>query len=289
MLSSFQAHWGIEQWVEFLKDKEIPVLPRTRVLMTVLAEQGSEYSEEVSARELSGYVYADPYLSLKLLRSAESRRSQRLGQETTTALAAVLQMGFDGLIQVVINSSVIDDSCQGSNDCEFRAMMAASIGRAWAMLRADVSPDEVALAALLSESGELLLWHFAPDLPLNAQAALHGGHAPTLLQAQQDAAGFSFRQLTLALVQAWQLPNIIALLIRGTDTPRANIARIAIETAREIITDEHSPALPALLGNLKTLMPGARYGSLIAPLPIPDDYKLELQESLAGEAARPLP
>lgn len=289
MLSSFQSHWGIDQWVEFLKDKEIPVLPRTHVLMTVLAEQGSEFSENVSAKELAGYVYADPYLSLKLLRSAERRRSQRLGQETTTALAAVLQTGFDGLIQVVLNSSLSDDSHQGCNDCEFRAMMAASIGRGWAMLRADVSPDEVALAALLSESGELLLWHFAPELPLKAHAAQAGGHAPSALQAQQDTVGFSFRQLTLALVQAWQLPNIIALLIRGTDTPRANIARLAFDMAHHIVTDERNPAVMTTLTALKALMPGARYPSLIGPLPIPDDYKLELLDILASETARPMP
>lgn len=289
MLSPFQLHWGIDQWVEFLKGKEIPVLSRTRALMAVLAEQGAAATKELSARELADYVYADPYLSLKLLRQAENRRSQRLGQETTTALAAVLQTGFDDLIQVVLGSSVSDDSHQGCNDCEFRAMMAASIARGWAMQRADVSPDEVALAALLSESGELLLWHFAPELPLKAQDALASGRDPTPLQAQQDVVGFSFRQLTLALVQAWQLPNIIALLIRGTDTPRASIARIAVEAARLIIADEHGPALPALLTDLKALLPGARYPSLIAPLPIADDYKRTLLEALTGAAEPPAP
>ena len=93
MLSPFQLRWGIDQWVEFLKDKEIPVLPRTHALMTVLSEQSRETSDMISARELSGYVYADPYLALKLLRHAEGRRTQRLGQETTTALGAVLQTG----------------------------------------------------------------------------------------------------------------------------------------------------------------------------------------------------
>ena len=110
MLSPFQLRWGIDQWVEFLKDKEIPVLPRTHALMTVLGEQSRETSDMISARELSGYVYADPYLALKLLRHAEGRRTQRLGQETTTALGAVLQTGFDDLLQVGVRQhQVLED------------------------------------------------------------------------------------------------------------------------------------------------------------------------------------
>ena len=282
MLSPFQLRWGIDQWVEFLKDKEIPVLPSTHALMTVLSEQSRETSDMISARELSGYVYADPYLALKLLRHAEGRRTQRLGQETTTALGAVLQTGFDDLLQVVIKSSLSDDSLQGGNNCELLAMLASSIARAWAMQRTDVSPDEVALAALLSESGELLLWHFAPELPLKVEAELSSGRAFRPLAAQQQAIGFSFKQLTLALVQAWQLPVIIALLIKGTDTPRANIARLAVETARYILANERHPSLPAVIINLKTLTPGAKYANLINPLPVPDDYKAEILRAVGA-------
>ena len=274
MLSPFQLRWGIDQWVEFLKDKEIPVLQRTHALMTVLSEQSRETSDMISARELSGYVYADPYLALKLLRHAEGRRTQRLGQETTTALGAVLQTGFDDLLQVVIKSSLSDDSLQGGNNCELLAMLASSIARAWAMQRTDVSPDEVALAALLSESGELL--------PLKVVAELSSGRAFRPLAAQQQAIGFSFKQLTLALVQAWQLPVIIALLIKGTDTPRANIARLAVETARYILANERHPSLPAVIINLKTLTPGAKYANLINPLPVPDDYKAEILRAVGA-------
>ena len=185
MLTSFQWRWGVAQWVEFLKDKEIPVLLRTQALLQALASLDSASTEAISARELAGYVFADPYLSLKLLRHAENRRSRRLGQETTTTLAAVLHTGWNELVQLVSASSVSDDSCKGRNDCEFRAVLASSIARGWASLRSDVSPDEVALAALLSESGELLLWYFAPELPLKVADELASGRAFRPLRAQE--------------------------------------------------------------------------------------------------------
>ena len=39
MLTPFQLRWGIDQWVAYLKDKEIPVLPETRVRLAALREE----------------------------------------------------------------------------------------------------------------------------------------------------------------------------------------------------------------------------------------------------------
>ncbi len=283
MLTIHQWRWGIEQWVEFLKDKEIPILSRTRILVQALREQAAEAQEHLAARELLAIVYSDPYLSLKLLRRAERQRSRRLGQETTTALAAIMHAGFDEIIALVDGSPCADDTLRGANDCEFRVVMAASIARGWARLRTDVSPEEVALAALLSETGELLLWHFAPEIVLKAEEELTSGRAFRALKAQQQAVGFSFRQMTLALVQRWELPGIIALLIKGTDTPRANIARLAIDTAGHIVIDACHPSIPADLVNIRNIIPAASYASLAAALPITEDYRLRVLAAVMAD------
>ncbi len=280
MLSAYQLRWGINQWQEFLKDKEIPVLPRTKALITALSDQGMQARESIAARDLLDIVYADPYLALKSLRNAETRRSRRLGQETTTALAAILQTGFDDLVGLVSGSATSDATLKACHDCESRAVLASSIARAWARQRADVSPEEVALAALLAEIGELLLWQFAPELPQKADEELASGRAFRAVKAQQQAVGFTFKQMTLSLVEAWQLPNIIALLIKGTDTPRANIARLAADTARHIVTDERHPAIPADLVNIRNIISHAGFATLAAPLPIADDYKGSVLEAV---------
>jgi HD-like signal output (HDOD) protein len=273
MLTFHQSHWGIEQWVGYLRDKEIPVLPHSQAVMQVLREEPPEEHERMSPRALTDFVYLDPYLALKLLRNAEHRRSRRLGQETTTALAAVLQLGYDDMVHLVCDSATSDITQEGANHCVAHAVMAAHIARAWAIYRADVSPDEVTLAALLSDAGELLMWHFAPELPLKAEAELASGRAQRTLKAQQQALGFTFKQLTLTLAQAWELPTLLGMLIRGTDTPRANIARLAIDTARHIIADTHNAALPSDLVNIHNVVQGATYAQLVSPLPIPDEEK----------------
>ena len=163
-MQAHQWHWGINQWVEFLRDKEIPVLPRTRAIMAALEAGGEDARDNLSARDMANIVYADPYLALKLLRRVEQRRSRQLGHDTTTPLAAVLQGGYDELQAIVAASPQFDDVPDGCHTCEFRSVLACSIARSWANRRADVSPDEVSMAALLVETGELLLWHFAAEM-----------------------------------------------------------------------------------------------------------------------------
>lgn len=273
MLTFHQSHWGIDQWVGYLRDKEIPVLPHSQAVMQVLCDEPPEEHERMSPRALADFVYLDPYLALKLLCNAEHRRSRRLGQETTTVLAAVMQLGYDDMVHLVRDSVTTDDAQAGANHCVAHAVMAAHIARAWAIHRADVSPDEVTLAALLSDAGELLLWHFAPELPLKAEAELASGRAQRTIKAQQQALGFTFKQLTLELGTAWELPNLIGMLIRGTDTPRANIARLAIDTARHIISDIHNAALPSDIANIHNVVTGATLAQLVSPLPIPEEDK----------------
>jgi HD-like signal output (HDOD) protein len=281
MLTPFQLRWGIDQWVAYLKDKEIPVLPETRVRLAALRE---EQQDLLAPKELAGVVFSDPFLALKLLRRVEGRHSTMLEHETTTALASVLQAGVDDLVRIVDSGPLADDSLAGMRDSVTRTVLASHIARSWASMRADISAEEIALAALLAESGELLLWHVAPELPQKALDELHSGRALRSVQAQHQATGFSFKQMTVALVEAWALPRLITMLIRGSDTLRANIARIAEDTARHITTNPENPAIPADLVAIKNLIPGVTQQSLIAPLPISAEYKEQVLLAVATDS-----
>ena len=55
---------------------------------------------------------------------------------------------------------------------------------------------------------------------------------------------FTFRQLTMALAQSWGLPGLIVMLIKGTDTPRAQTSR-----AWPPMPPRWSPPIPPLPGS----------------------------------------
>lgn len=283
-MQAHQYEWAIKQWVEYLKDKETPVLETTRAAIAALREGGETACAQLSALSMTNLVYADPYLALKLLRRAEERRSRQLGHDTTTPLAAILQTGFDELQEIVEASPPNNNPLPGCQACEQRAVLASCIARAWANQRVDVSPDEVAMAALLAETGELLLWHFATEMTDKETQVRDWNARFSALMPRPSEIEFTFRHLTMALAQAWDLPNLVVMLIKGTDTPRANIARLAAEIAK-IVSDGPEPAaLLALLRQIQPVIPAASLAELAEALPLTDALRSGLAAAMAAEA-----
>lgn len=265
MLKENQKRWGVDQWAAFLSTHDLPCMRRSKIR---LVELEAERGEKLSALDLAEIAAADPFLCLRLLREAEAHRVQRLGHETTTPLAAVMQLGSDTVHQLLLNCPETDETNAGLAECEARSHLASRLALRWGSARADVSPDEVAMAALLAEIGELLLWSVAPELPTNALAALHSGHSPRSLQAQVDTCGFRFKDLTLKCVTTWHLPSLLTQLIRGIDNTRANLSRLCVDTARHLLSEGgNSPALPSDIAEAGHLIPGASLTWLTEQLP----------------------
>lgn len=224
--------------------------------------------EQLSARELADIAGSDPFLCLRLLREAESHRVRRLEHETTTALGAVMQLGTDTFRHLLLDSQETDESNIGLAACEARAYQARHLALRWGTARADISPDEIAMAALLSEIGELLLWLFVPELPEAAEKALHSGRSPRSLQAQIDTCGFRFKDLTLKCAQIWHLPLLLTQLIRGMDNTRANLSRACVDAARHLTSGgPEDPALPSDIAEVKHIIPNASLEWLTEQLP----------------------
>ena len=247
-------------------------MPRSKAMLLALeACQG----ERLAARELADIAAGDPFLCLRVLREAENRRTQRLGHETSTPVAAVMQLGTDSFRKLLLDSQETDETEVGLASCEARAYLARHLALRWGSARADLSPDEVAMAALLSEIGELLLWTFAREIPEAALAALHSGRSPRSVQAQQDTCGFRFKDLTLKCATIWHLPSLLTQLIRGVDNPRANLSRLCVDTARHLASGgPDDPALPSDIAEARHIIPGASLEWLAEQLPGLDEAQV---------------
>ena len=249
-------------------------MPRSKQALRALE---TEKGGELSIDELVALANADPFLCLCLLREAEKKRSSRLGHETATQFAAVMQLGATAFRELLITSPEADESHIGLAECEARAVLAGQLAESWSSWRADASPDEVLMAALLSEIGELLLWHFAPELPQSAKEMLETGKATRNAEAQDETCGFKFQDLTVRCAEAWKLPPILIQLIRGHDNVRARIARLSRDTARHLVAGPDNPALPDDLAKAKELLPQASMEYLVAGLrQIPPEMHADL-------------
>jgi len=268
-MDAWKSRWGVSQWAAYFENQALPVMPRSKVL---LAELEAREGEMLSPKDLCAIVLQDPLLCLCLLREAERRKSHRLDHETTTALAAILQLGVDEFRKLLFASPEIDAGREGLLKVEARARIAAQIAQAWAAGRMDVNPEEVAIAALLGGTGDLLLWVYAPEITAKAEDELRSRRASRSAQAQSQACGFTFKQLTLQCAERWKLPALLLQLLRGSESLRAQLARTCANAARHLL-DESPTATLALAQDLvdaAKLVPGATVDELadgIADLP----------------------
>ncbi len=255
-MDSFKARWGVGQWAAYFENHALPVMRRSKLLMTQLEEAEGEL---LAPNDLADIVLQDPLLCLLLLREAERRKSHRLGRETTTALAAILQLGVDEFRKLLLSSPEVDESNHGLIAVETRARLAAQIALTWATGRADLNPDEVAVAALLGGAGDLLLWVYAAEIPQKADGLLRSGNAQRSAQAQMQACGFTFKQLTTQCAERWKLPALVLQLLRGAETLRAQLTRTCSNAARHVLDDSPTStlALASDLVDAAKLVPNA--------------------------------
>lgn len=249
--------WGIKQWAAYLEHLDLPVRAATK---QALLDLEASRAEQLSARELAGLLLDDPLFALRLLREANRRLPRALARDITTPLGAVLALGSDPFRAQLLDAPEVPEDNPGLAAAEARAAHAARVAGAWGALRFDLDPGELAMAALLSNGGHLLLWAFAPDLPRRAAETLRAGQASRSSQAQQLACGFAFRDLTLLLAENWGLPQLIRQLIRGDENLRAQLARLAVDYARHLANGLDDAALPHDLNQAARLtgMPLAR-------------------------------
>lgn len=238
---AWQAWWGIDQWAAYLERMTLPVKSSSK---KALIELESAQGEQAAPREYASLMLRDPLLALMLLKAANERLPRHLNRDITTPLGVVLALGVNEFRRLLESAPVADPDNQGFITCERRASRSARIALAWGALHYDLDTGELALAALLSNCGEIGLWAFAPELPLKAWDEKQSGRARRSEQAQMQSCGFSFKALTLRLIEDWNLPQLIRQLIRGDETPRAQLARLAVDCARHLDNGPRDAALP---------------------------------------------
>lgn len=279
-----QTWWGAGQWAAYLEHQEQPIHAASKTALAAL-EAGAE--DSLSAQAYAGLLLEDPLLALRLLREANRRLPRRLARDITTPLGVVLALGTEEFRAQVYAAPEIGADNPGFLACAARASQAARICMAWGALRHDLDPGELAIAALLANAGEIELWAFVPELPQKALDELHSGRAARSEQAQRQACGFAFMDLSLLLIENWGLPPLIRQLIRGDQGTRARMARLGVDTARHLANGVDDAALPDDIRSAEKLT-GASPEGLVNVLPGFDaEAKAHLLHAVLPGAAVP--
>lgn len=250
-----------DAWVEFYTQADLPILRHTQNELEKLREN----AESISGRVISSVVLKDPLMTLKVLAYLEKRRPKAQRTDITTIGRAIMMIGIDPFFANFNNLPLVEDQLQDYPKAKLgllktinRARKAAHWAREWAMMRHDLDIDEITVATLLHDIPEILMWCFAPSMPLKVIEMQAQDRQLRSVTAQQAVYGIPLPDLTLGLVSAWHLPKLLATLITATppeegkvsvdaissDNPRVRTVSLAVDLARHSANGWDDPALP---------------------------------------------
>jgi HD-like signal output (HDOD) protein len=237
-------------WAYLLSTAEIPVLQRTIEELARLRED----EDALTARDISRVLLHDPLFTLRVLQYLQAHRRPTQVTDITTVEHALMMLGvtpfFEQFAKMPSVEQHLDEyphALAGLMDVMSRAHCAALYAHDWAVVRHDIKADEVAIAALLHDLAEMLLWCFAPDLALQILKMLRADKALRTRDAQQTVLGFRILDLQNALMIEWKLAAMLQSLMDDAHpvapARQMNVA-LAVNLARHSAHGWDNPALP---------------------------------------------
>jgi HD-like signal output (HDOD) protein len=179
-------------------------------------------SDDVSVTEIATQLAADPSLSAKLLRLANSAYFH-VSRSIGTVDAALQMLGFVMVRNLVLGNSVAGafKNVKGIDLPNFwRYNLYTACSARWLAQRGDFNSDLVFTLGLMHGIGQLQMHAVMPQevAPLDKQSnVLDAGRA----QLELDAFGFHYAQVSAELARIWNFPEPLIDALRYIATPLA--------------------------------------------------------------------
>ncbi len=205
---------GLNDWLDRIRDQELPIFGRTAEQIRELTD-----SDKAAVSQLADAILHDPGMTAKLLRIANSVIFNTSGVQITTVSRAVVMLGFDMVRQVALSVAFVDALLRGPVRERVlremaRACHAAVQARWLAARRHDSQPEEVFIAALLYRFGETAFWCFAGEVGDDLDEALrHNPKSPG--DVEQSLLAFRLHQLTVVLTRDWRVSPLLQSVLKG--------------------------------------------------------------------------
>lgn len=239
---------SINEWVVFLTQINLPVLQKTAQEIERL--RGIE--DRITSKDISAVILHDPMMTIKVLRFIESRRKSQ-NTEITTISHAIMMMGTGAFFEYFSRLNTIEDllaehpvALAGMLSVVSRSRHAALYAQDWSILRHDLESDEVAIAALLHDMAEMLLWCFSPEHLIEIRRRMMRDSTLRSHDTQVAILGFDILKLQLLLAAVWKLPSLLRSLMdtNHAQQPRVINVNLATALARHSAKGWHNAALP---------------------------------------------
>ena len=239
----------LQAWVDYFTAADIPVLRHTMQEL----DRCRVNADRVGARALAGIILHDPLMTLRVMVYLAKHRRQRQTTDITTIDRAIMMIGVEPFFRDFQNLPLVEEQLKthpqamlGLIKVANRSRRAAQWARDWAIVRHDLDVDEITVATLLHDLDEMLMWSFAPSLAIQVRDMQNKDRELRSMAAQTAVFGLALSDLQLELAKAWQLPDLLILLMdpHHADHPRVRNVLLAVDLARHSAKGWDNSALP---------------------------------------------
>lgn len=242
----------LERWVRKLAEEEMPVFAQTvGEINRVLGK------EEFSSLSLAQVILQDPSMTAKVLKLANSVLYNPSGTPISTVSRAVVILGFNAVQVICISIAIIESLVRGSAKDRVmrelaRSIHAATQARHIAVVQKDSSSEEIFIAALLLNLGQMAFWCFAGAEGDKLDKALQDDPRKDPSEIEVEVLGFRLRTLTSALAKQWRLTSLLDEGMKGTSSKdsRGKWIDLGHRVARESENGWQTPAMRQIAGEI---------------------------------------
>lgn len=247
-------------------------------------------SETATAQEIARVLEADPALSGRLLKIANSAQSGS-PRPVTSVRDAATRLGVRAVRTVALGFSLVSQhghgTCRAFDYAGFwsRSLAMAVAAQAGARQSGHIAPAEAFTTGLLAQVGRLALASIYPDAYGEILTEAGGDDAPTLVRLERERFATDHNELAAAMLHDWGLPETYAAAAQHHEQPDragfsdgdsrhalARLLRLASRMAAVCVADtaERAAHVRALLAD----------GAAMA---IPDPELMALCDRVVGE------
>lgn len=245
---------ALAAWVHKLDQSFLPALQANTAQLRQLAA-----NEKVDIGQMADIIESDPGLTLRLMRYINNLRHKHLRSEISTVRHALMMLGLDHVQQI---PQELPDLEEQSEEVQQRlrhhfnrSFHAAWQARAWALLARDSVADELYVAAMLHNLGEILMDLHQPQ-EMDRVHEMMREKKMKAEEAEYVVFGFSLDQLTLELAKHWQLPTILidALQSENAQSNRVLNVMLAARLAEQVESGWYNLATTEIIEQLADSM-----------------------------------
>ncbi len=223
----------LQEWVDKLENEIFPVFSQTSKGLQHLSEEDANRSVD---RFCSDILF-DPGGVIAILRKANTGRRGGLGAYVSTVENAAMMIGVNAMRTLTDGYPTIEPPGESAAEKGYMRIVARAYHVAyqaydWAVLRGDMTPKEIFVAAFLQDIGAMTLWLYAGE-QMQAVHELKWEKQVPDDEAQYVVLGFSQEQLGQRLAEVWSLPEMVYECLHAEDAknPRA----LTVKLARQMV------------------------------------------------------